>query len=236
MRAEVTMASGKAFFGPGLMAFLKELAGHNKKAWFEKNQARYEAEVREPARAFIRAMAPRLERISPYFVASDRKVGGSLMRIHRDVRFSKDKSPYKTNVGIQFRHEAGKDVHAPGFYVHLEPSGCFLAAGMWHPESGALKGVRDGIVADPAGWRKARDAKAFRRVWDLAGESLARAPRGYDPDHEEVEDLKRKDHTAVADLDPALLASPDLVKTVAERFRAARPYMAFQAQALGLPF
>lgn len=229
------MATSKTFFGPGLMSFLEELAGNNRKAWFETHKSRYEAEVRDPALALIRAFEPRLERISPYFVASDRKVGGSLMRIHRDVRFSKDKSPYKTNVGIQFRHESGKDVHAPGFYLHIEPSGCFLGAGMWHPDSGALEGVRDGIVADPAGWKRVRDGKAFRRRWDLAGEFLKRAPRGYDPEHPMIDDLRRKDHIAVADLDASALTSPEFLETLVDRFRAAKPYMAFQAQALGLP-
>ena len=229
------MAARKAIFGPGLMKFLKALAANNRRDWFEENKARYEAEVREPALALIRELGPRLERISPYFVASDRKVGGSLMRIHRDVRFSKDKSPYKTNVGIQFRHEAGKDVHAPGYYLHIEPSGCFLGAGMWHPESSALKGVRDGIVADPAAWKKARDGKAFRRQWDLAGDSLKRPPRGYDAEHPMLADLKRKDHIAVADLDAKLLTSPDLPKILIDHFRAAKPYMAFQAAALDLP-
>ena len=225
----------KAWFGPGLMNFLKELAANNDRSWFDEHKARYESEVREPARALIRELGPRLERISPYFVASDRKAGGSLMRIHRDVRFSKDKSPYKTNVGIQFRHEAGKDVHAPGYYLHIEPSGCFLGAGMWHPESSALKGVRDAIAADPAAWKKVRDAKAFRRLWELAGDSLKRPPRGYDAEHPMIEDLKRKDHIAVADLDAKLLTSPDLPKLLTDHFRAAKPYMAFQAAALDLP-
>lgn len=229
------MATRKAIFGPGLMKFLKGMAANNRRDWFEENKARYEADVREPAFALIREIGPRLERISPYFVASDRKVGGSLMRIHRDVRFSKDKSPYKTNVGIQFRHESGKDVHAPGYYLHIEPSGCFLAAGMWHPESSSLKGVRDAIVADPAAWKKARDGKAFRSRWDLAGDSLKRPPRGYDAEHPMLEDLKRKDHIAVADLDAKALTSPDLPKILIDHFRAAKPYMAFQAAALDLP-
>ena len=97
------MAASKAYFGPGLLKFLRDLAGNNDRSWFERNKARYEAEVREPALAFIRAFEPRLEEISPHFVASDRTVGGSLMRIHRDVRFSKDKSPYKTAAGVWFR-------------------------------------------------------------------------------------------------------------------------------------
>jgi uncharacterized protein (TIGR02453 family) len=229
------MAAKQAMFGPGLLKFLKELSRNNEKAWFEKNKARYEAEVREPALELIRAFRPRLARISPHFVASDRKVGGSMMRIYRDVRFSKDKSPYKTNLGIQFRHEAGKDVHAPGFYFHVDPTDCFLGAGMWHPESGALKAVREAIAADRAGWKKVRDGKAFRNRWDLRGDSLKRAPKGFDPEDPMIEDLRRKDHIAVADLDPEILTSPDLLKTLTDHFRAAKPYMAFQAKALKLP-
>ena len=229
------MATRKAWFGPGLMTFLEQLAAHNDRAWFEAHKDRYEAEVREPALALIRELAPRLERVSPYFVASDRKVGGSLMRIHRDVRFGKDKSPYKTNVGIQFRHEAGKDVHAPGYYLHIEPAGCFLGAGMWHPGSDALRAVRDAIVADPAAWKTVRDGRAFRRRWDLAGDSLKRPPRGYDADHPMIADLMRKDHIAVADLDAKRLTSPDLPKLLTDAFRAAKPYVAFQAAALDLP-
>ena len=121
-------------FTPETFRFLTELALNNSRTWFEANKARYEALVREPALAFIRGAGPHLRKISRHLVASDRKIGGSLMRVHRDVRFSRDKSPYKTNVGIQFRHEVGKDVHAPGLYVHIAPDECFLGAGVWHPE------------------------------------------------------------------------------------------------------
>ena len=105
-------------FDPSLFEFLEELADNNHRSWFQNNKERYETVVLEPSLAFIREFASRLKTISPYFVASDRRVGGSLMRVYRDTRFGKDKTPYKTNVGIQFRHEFGKDVHAPGFYVH----------------------------------------------------------------------------------------------------------------------
>ena len=91
-------------FGPDLGAFLEELREHNERSWFAANRERYEEAVREPARAFIRAMAPALAAISLHFRADDRKTGGALMRVHRDTRFSRDKTPYKTNVGIQFRH------------------------------------------------------------------------------------------------------------------------------------
>ena len=106
-------------FSRATLKFLDELAANNNKAWFDENKPRYESLVREPALDFIEAMGPTLKTLAPHFRADLRKGGGSLMRVFRDTRFSHDKTPYKTNIGIQFRHELGKDVHAPGFYVHL---------------------------------------------------------------------------------------------------------------------
>lgn len=148
-------------FSPGLLDFLRELEANNRREWFETNKARYEEEVREPALEFIRGMTPRLAKISKHLVANDSKVGGSLMRIFRDVRFSSDKRPYKTNLGIQFRHGAGKDVHAPGFYFHVDPQSVFLGAGLWRPETAALAKIRAAIAADPKAFQKTLAAKAF---------------------------------------------------------------------------
>src|SRR5271165_2739393 len=140
-------------FQPTLFEFLERLDNNNR-PWFQENKPRYEEEVLEPAMAFIRNFQPRLKRISPFFVASDRRVGGSLMRVYRDTRFAKG-APYKTNVGIQFRHEQGRDIHAPGFYVHVAPAECFLAVGLWRPEAEPLGHVRQAIVESPDGWRRA---------------------------------------------------------------------------------
>lgn len=234
------MASKKKAPFPGLpkdaLRFLKDLRKNNDREWFEANRARYEASLREPARALIRTMEPHLRKISKHFEADDRKAGGSLMRIHRDVRFSKDKSPYKTNLGIQFRHERGKDVHAPGFYVHLDPDSCFLGIGMWHPERDALAAVRACIVESPKAWVKVRDDAGFRARFELGGESLKRPPRGFDPEHPCIEDLRRKDHIAVANLAPAALMSDDAIDTLVTYFQAARPYARFLTEAVGLRF
>jgi hypothetical protein len=119
---------GEGLFTADLFGFLEDLKRHNDRAWFSKNKERYLDVVQEPAIEFVRAFAPSLARISPQFVPEDRPVGGSLFRIYRDVRFSKDKSPYKTHVGISFRHRNGKDVQAPGYYLHLEPGQVFVAA------------------------------------------------------------------------------------------------------------
>src|SRR4051794_18703539 len=134
-------------FSPALFAFLSELADHNDRAWFAAHKSRYVAEVQEPALAFVEDVGMRLpEEVSRHMVADPRPSGGSLFRIHRDVRFSKDKSPYKTHVGIQFRHERTRDAHAPGFYLHLEPGSVFLACGTWRPERDTLHAIRSAIA------------------------------------------------------------------------------------------
>ena len=133
-------------FTPELFRFLHELSENNVKSWWEPNKQRYEDVVRSPALAFITAVGERLAEVSPHYVAIAKKSGGSMMRPFRDTRFSKDKTPYKTNVGIHFRHRAGKDVHAPGLYVHIDPDEVFLATGLWHPESSALKAITSPTV------------------------------------------------------------------------------------------
>ena len=139
-------------FTPALFAFMRELREHNDRDWFKANKQRYEEDVREPAFAFISEFAGHLQEVAAHFVADPSPTGGSLFRIYRDTRFSKDKTPYKTHTGIHFRHEKAKDVHAPGFYLHLEPRNVFAAAGIWRPESATLGQIRDAIVREPEAW------------------------------------------------------------------------------------
>ena len=136
----------RAHFGPELFRFLRDLVKHNDREWFAKHKARYEEHVRDPMLRFIEDLGPVLQEIAPRFVADPRPVGGSMFRIHRDTRFSKDKSPYKTHVGIRFPHKAGKDVHAPGFYLHLEPGQVFFGCGVWHPDGATLARIRGSIA------------------------------------------------------------------------------------------
>lgn len=223
-------------FSKATFAYLAELSANNDKAWFEANKPRYEALVREPALAFISAMAPQLEKFAPHFRAEPRKIGGSLMRVYRDTRFARDKTPYKTNIGIQFRHELGKDVHAPGFYVHLATDECFFGAGCWHPEADALGSMRDLIAAKPERWFSVRDDRKFASHWSLAGDSLSRPPRGYAADHVAIEDIKRKDFIALAPLSRTEAAGSGLVKLAAARFAAAAPLMKFLCDAQGVAY
>jgi uncharacterized protein (TIGR02453 family) len=221
---------------PELLTFLKQLKNNNNREWFLKNKDRYEADVREPLLAFIEAFGPHLKKISPHFVANPSKVGGSMFRIHRDTRFSRDKSPYKTHVGIQFRHERAKDVHAPGFYFHIEPKMLFVGVGIWHPDGDTLGKIRETIVEDPAAWKRAKGAKSFKDNFELSGDSLKRAPKGYDPDHPLIEDLKRKDFVGMAEWDVGYLTRPDLLDRFTKTCRSAKPFMGYLTNACGLKF
>jgi uncharacterized protein (TIGR02453 family) len=223
-------------FSRNTLEFLRELKQNNERAWFEANKHRYEADVLEPALGFIESMGPRIERMSPHFTAIAKRSGGSLMRVYRDTRFSRDKTPYKTNIGVQFRHELGRDVHAPGFYVHIEPDGCFLGAGIWHPESTALQRIRAAIIAAPDDWRRSTSRKRFRDRFELSGDRLARPPRGFAVDAPHIEDLKRKDFIAISTFAAADITEPRFAATVAEQFEAAVPLMRFLCSALELRF
>lgn len=223
-------------FSKSTFKFLNELAANNDRSWFEVNKPRYEALVREPALEFVDAMAPALAKFAPHFRAEPRKMGGSLMRVFRDTRFSRDKTPYKTNIGIQFRHELGKDVHAPGFYVHIANDGCFFGAGCWHPESGALGRIRDLIAAKPERWQALLKDRKFATRWALAGDSLTRPPRGYAADHPAIEDLKRKDFIGLANLDDNEVTSSGLIKLAAIRFATAAPFMKFLCEAQNVQY
>ena len=226
----------EGYFTSQTFGFLEALAANNNRDWFQEHKADYEAQVRQPALTFISAMADELPAISPHFLAVPKKVGGSLMRVNRDIRFGKDKRPYKTNVGIQFRHEMGKDVHAPGFYLHIEANECFAGAGIWRPDAQALGKIRDAIVDNPTAWLAARDDKRFSKHLTLEGESLRTYPRGYSKEHPLIDDIKRKDFIAVAALTAQQVTSPKLLSTVLQQFEYAAPLMRFLCRALDVRY
>lgn len=216
--------------------FLKALSKNNERGWFEAHHQNYEKLVRAPALDFISDMANEMPAISPYFLARPQKAGGSLMRIHRDTRFSRDKTPYKINIGIQFRHEAGKDIHAPGYYLHIEPDECFIGIGLWHPDADALFKIREAIVQHSEKWVAARDNRTFRKHFTLEGDMLANAPRGFAKDHPLVADLKHKDFIGMSPLSETTAVSNNLRSHVVECFRHAEPYMRFLCKALDVRF
>ncbi|MGH8951847.1 MAG: DUF2461 domain-containing protein [Acidimicrobiia bacterium] len=225
-------------FTPALFTFLRELDANNEKTWWEANKDRYHAVVRDPALDFITDFGTRLEKISPHFVADSRTVGGSLMRPYRDTRFSPDKTPYKTNVGIQFRHEAGKDIHAPGFYLHLAPGSCFAGVGLWHPETAVARELRQAIHDDVDGWAAATKTKQFTNTWSTTpddNEMLKRVPPGLDPAHPYADDLRMKSFMAGATLSQKQVTTAGFDQDLASMFTRASRFTAFLCEALDLP-
>ena len=231
------MVTGRyASFTPETIRFLEALRKNNNRDWFNENKSRYEEEVLDVALNFIQSMYDPLSEIAPHFTAIPKRMGGSLMRVYRDTRFSKNKTPYKTNIGIQFRHEMAKDVHSPGYYVHIDPDEVFLGAGMWRPAPDALRGIRERIAEKSADWERVRDDKAFSRHFKLGGETLTRPPRGFDKAHPQIDDLKRKDFIAIKTLSVDDALNPRFQQKVETAFKAARPYMAFLCKAVNVPF
>ena len=154
------------------------------------------------------------------------------------MRFSKDKSPYKTHAGMFFHHVAGREkgISTPGFYLHLSPEKVFVGAGLWHPESEALAKIRDAIVTHPERWKRATSQREFRATCRLSGDKLQRPPKGYDPQHPLIEDLKRKDFVTITDLSEKQACSGAVMDAFVSSSKAAAPFMRFLTESLGLPW
>lgn len=214
------------YFDRGLFDFLKELKRHNDRDWFQANKDRYEHDLKEPFLDFIADAGPGLHKISTALVADPRPVGGSMFRIYRDVRFSKDKSPYKTHAGAHFQL-GRKGARGPGYYLHLEPGMCFVAGGIWMPDAQTLQMIRQRIADRPAEWKKAR------RSLDHEEQALKRPPRGFAPDHPMIEDIKRKSFTSSTRLSDKQVLGPGLMKTFLGACKEISPLMKFLAAAVG---
>lgn len=225
-----------AHFSPELFDFLRDLRENNQRDWFQAHKERYEDSVKDPLLVFITDFGPRLEKISKHFNADPRPVGGSMFRIYRDVRFSKDKSPYKTAASAHFKHRRAKDVHAPGFYLHLEPGQVFAGAGIWRPAGPAVKAIRQAITSRPDDWRKMLRGKRFAQLGGLAGDTLKRPPRGFDGEHPLIEDLKRKDFLVDQHFTEADATRADFLDQFTAFCQAAAPLMKFLTSALDIEF
>lgn len=225
-------------FPPSAQRFFKALAKNNNKAWFEDNRAVYERSVREPMKALVEALDAELGHFAPEIIGDPKR---SLFRINRDIRFSKDKSPYKTNAGCWFYHrDAGRSVGqdadgGAGFYFHLDGTSSFVAGGVWMPARPALAKIRERIADQGASLRKIIEAPAFkRRFGTLHAESrLARAPRGFEPDHPEAELLRYQSFTVGRDLKASELGSAKLTAKLATDFEALLPLVRWLNTAVG---
>ncbi len=229
------MSNEQAIFRPATFAFLRDLREHNDREWFQANKSRYTQHVLEPALEFVRSFAPELQRISPHFQAVAKPVGGSLLRIYRDTRFRRDKTPYNTSVSMSFRHESAASPHSPAFYLHLEPGDCFVGVGIWRPDTATARQIRQSIAADPSAWKRAVGAK-FSAAYELGGESYKRPPADIDARHPLIADLSRKSFVGMAPLTQGSVTSAAFVGEFARMCRSGAPLVRFLCEALGTPF
>jgi uncharacterized protein (TIGR02453 family) len=225
-----------AGFPDDFFRFFKQLKRNNNRDWFNENKTRFQESVLEPMSMFIVAMQPRLTKISNHYLADPKPHGGSMFRIYRDTRFSKDKTPYKTHAACQFRHEAGKDAHAPGFYVHIDTDQVFFGGGIWTPPSPKLNKIRDFIADNARSWARIKNGRKVVDVGGIQGDSLKRAPRGFNEEHVHIEDLKRKSFYVMTGADPESAAKAGFVDDVANGFARAAPLNRFICDALELKF
>jgi uncharacterized protein (TIGR02453 family) len=220
-------------FGPDFLRFLADLREHNDREWFLAHKDRYETAVRDPFLRFVADLGPLLRKLKPPFAADPSPVGGSMMRIYRDVRFSRDKSPYKTAVAAHFRHANLKNESAPALYLHLEPGKSSIGGGIWRPEPPMAKKIRDSIVREPKRWRRIALDRRLKSTYAMTGESLKRPPRGYDADDPLADDLKRKDFIVGSRLADRQITSHGFIEFVMDRYRTAMPFMQFLAESVG---
>ncbi len=228
-------------FTPGALAFLRGLRRNNNKPWFEAHRPAYETEILGPLRRLAEELDVRFARVAPEFVAPPKR---ALFRIHRDVRFARDKSPYKTHAALWVFHRdagrgVGKEAHGgAGFYFHIEPGASLVAGGYWMPPRPALARIRERIVDETRAFERIVRAPAFTRRFealsdDDPGALLKRTPRGYAPDHPAARWLRYNTFTASRALTDAEVLSPRLVDRIIKDYAALLPLVRWLNGALG---
>lgn len=227
-------------FGSAALAFLRGLKRHNNKPWFEAHRAGYETHVKGPMVDLVDEMDRRFSDFAPELVGDPRR---SVFRLHRDIRFSKDKSPYKVHAACWFFHHAGsskvgREAHGggAGFYFHLQPGASFVGGGCWMPPRPALQKFRAAIARDPRAFARMVTAPALRRRFGALSEEemLKRVPRGYDPDHPAARWLKLQSFTVGRALTDAQVTGPRLTAILESDYRTLLPLVRWLNSTLGL--
>ena len=225
-------------FTPAALRFLRALAKNNNKEWFEEHREEYETELREPMRDLIGEMNARMGRFAPEMGGDPKR---SMFRIHRDIRFSKDKSPYKTHAACWFHHRRATsrvgseaDAGSAGFYFHLEPGRSMVGGGLWMPPRPQLNKLRDAIGEDPQGFDRVANGLT-KRFGGLDDEAvLKRMPRGFPEDHAAAKWLRYQSFTSGRMLDDADVTNPKLPELLAREFQGLLPLVRWLNSALGL--
>jgi len=209
--------------------FMEQIAKNNNKPWFEKHKDEYLA-VKDDYEAFVTEVLDGLGNIDPVFKEMQAK--NCIMRIYRDVRFSKDKSPYKTNLGAGFGMGGGKN-SGSGYYLHVQPGKSFAGGGMWQPEAPALKAIRQEIDYNFKEFSAIVNDKAFKKMFpQIDGEKLVKLPKGYTEDNPAIEYLKLKSFTVGAPITDADLVKKGAAKKVNDIFKTMKPFIDFLNKAV----
>lgn len=226
---------------PAAFTFLRALKKNNRREWFEANRATFEREIKTPLKALVEELDVRFADIAPEFVGDPKS---SMFRIHRDIRFSKDKSPYKTHAAFWIFHRApgrgvGQTVDGgAGFYFHVEPGASLIASGLWMPPRPKLQLVRDAIADDPKSWESVVLAKPFVKRFgglneDDPGVLLKRLPRGYEAGHPAERWLRFNSFTVSRALSDDEVLSPKVASAVMKDYVAMLPFARWLNRALG---
>lgn len=214
------------------LQFLTDLKQNNNKEWFDANRKRYES-AKADYHQLAQTLINEAKRINPVF--EHLQVKDCVFRINRDIRFSTDKSPYKTNFGIVLQ-PLGKRLQAAAYYCHIDPSECFVGGGIWHPEAPIVKKIREEIDYDFKGFKKILDSTDFKKTFgDLdveEGQKLQRPPKGYDDANPAIEYLKLKSFTTSAPIDVTLMTTPKFKDIVTENFKVITPFIDFLNKAI----
>lgn len=211
-------------------SFITDVAQNNNREWFAEHKSRYEA-AKADILNFIDQLIPQLAAVDPEFSAetSSKKC---LLRIYRDVRFSKNKDPYKNNYGIFFAVK-GKGVNEPGYYLHIQPGGCFFAAGFWMPEAVDLKKIREEIDYNTSEFLQIINDDAFNSTFSLSREdTLKNAPKGYEIDHPHIALLKLKSYVAIFPIQDEEFLHHGIVDKLKNAFETVYPFIVFLRNAV----
>ena len=211
--------------------FLRKLKKNNNRDWFEKNKPHYLA-AKEDVEKSLAAILKGIRAFDKRFT-EDMEAKKFIFRIYRDVRFSKDKRPYKTNIGASI-NPGGKMMQVPGYYMHIEPGEAFLAGGMWMPEAPLLAKIRQEIDYNFDEFKKIVSDKTFKKYFKTLSteDSLSTTPKGYAKDHPAIEFLKLKSFIVVADLPDKDVLSKNFTKKAAEIYKAMKPLNDFLQRAI----
>ncbi len=214
---------------PATLQFLRELAAHNDKPWFDAHRDEYQA-AKADVEQFVQQLLEALRPLEPALAGQQGK--DAVYRIFRDVRFSKDKTPYKTHFGAYFS-KGGRKWEGAGYYVHIEPGAAFAGGGLWMPGPALLKAVRQEIDYSFDEFRDILGNKTFSKFFKgIDGETLQKAPQGYEPDNPAIEYLRKKSFTVGTRLDDAMLTSKNAIKELVQIYTAMHPFVLFMNRAM----